>query len=108
MSSIIKLNGDTTDITEQNTEMVRECNNLVELTGEMLIDIRKEIANNKTISMPIAELALLGTGVSSLLPTLRTVTQTTTFNVQGLYQLANAGVGDALKVAKNGNFLGCI
>ena len=56
--------------------------------------------------MPIAELALLGTGVASLIPALRTVTQTTTFNTQGLYQLANAGVGDTLKIAKNGNFWG--
>lgn len=76
------------------------------MTEEMLLDARKEIANTKTLSMPIAELALLGTGVASLIPALRTVIQTTTFNTQGLYQLANAGVGDALKIAKNGNFWG--
>jgi len=72
----------------------------------MLLDARKEIANTKTLSVPIAELALLGTGVASLIPALRKVTQTTTFNTQGLYQLANAGVGDTLKIAKNGNFWG--
>lgn len=72
----------------------------------MLNDVRREISNTKTLSMPIAELALLGAGVSSLIPALRTVTQTTTFNTQGLYQLANAGVSDVLKVAKNGNFWG--
>lgn len=27
-------------------------------------------------------------------------------SIQGLYTLANAGVGDVLKVAKNGNFWG--
>ena len=42
----------------------------------------------------------------SIAPALRTVTETTTVNMQGLYTLANAGVGDALKVAKNGNFWG--
>ena len=72
----------------------------------MLLDARKEIANTKTLSVPIAELALLGTGVASLIPALRKVTQTTTFNTQGLYQLANAGVGDTLKIAKNSNFWG--
>ena len=41
-----------------------------------------------------------------LIPALHTVTQTTTVNAQGLYRLANAGVGDALKVARNGNFWG--
>ncbi len=32
--------------------------------------------------------------------------QTTTINTTGLYQLANAAVGDTLKVASNGNFWG--
>lgn len=106
MSNIIKFNDDKNIVTEQNGEIVRECQGLVEMTEEMLLDARKEIANTKTLSMPIAELALLGTGVASLIPALRTVIQTTTFNTQGLYQLANAGVGDALKIAKNGNFWG--
>lgn len=106
MSDIIKFNSDREIVTEQNGEIVRECNDLAEMTEEMLLDARKEIANTKTLSVPIAELALLGTGVASLIPVLRKVTQTTTFNTQGLYQLANAGVGDTLKIAKNGNFGG--
>ena len=106
MSNIIKFNSDREIVTEQNGEIVRECNDLAEMTEEMLLDARKEIANTKTLSAPIAELALLGTGVASLIPALRKVTQTTTFNTQGLYQLANAGVGDTLKIAKNGNFWG--
>lgn len=106
MSDIIKFNSDREIVTEQNVEIVRECNDLAEMTEEMLLDARKEIANTKTLSVPIAELALLGTGVASLIPALRKVTQTTTFNTQGLYQLANAGVGDTLKIAKNGNFWG--
>lgn len=106
MSDIIKFNSDREIVTEQNGEIVRECNDLAEMTEEMLLDARKEIANTKTLSVPIAELALLGTGVASLIPALRKVTQTTTFNTQGLYQLANAGVGDTLKIAKNGNFYG--
>lgn len=106
MSDIIKFNSDREIVTEQNGEIVRECNDLAEMTEEMLLDARKEIANTKTLSVPIAELALLGTGVASLIPALRKVTQTTIFNTQGLYQLANAGVGDTLKIAKNGNFWG--
>lgn len=106
MSRIIRFNDDRILVTEQNGEVVRECHDLAEMTEEMLMDARTEIANTKTLSVPIAELALLGTGVASLIPALRTVTQTTTFNTQGLYQLANAGVGDTLKIAKNGNFWG--
>jgi hypothetical protein len=79
---------------------------LVEITESILQTSRTDIATRDTLSMPIAQLATLGAGVSSLIPALRTVTQTTAVNTQGLYQLANAGVGDALKVAKNGNFWG--
>ncbi len=106
MGNIIKINNDRKLVAEQNGEIVRECHDLAEMTEEMLLDARTEIASTKTLSVPIAELALLGTGVASLIPALRTVTQTTTFNTQWLYQLANAAVGDALKIAKNGNFWG--
>lgn len=77
---------------------------LVEIADGILLDTRASMENRSVISMPIAQLATLGAGVSSLIPALRTVTQTTTINADGLYRLANAGVGDALKVAKNGNF----
>ena len=79
---------------------------LIELSNGLLFDARAEIPEQKTLSVPLAQLATLGAGVSSLLPALRTVTQTTTMNTSGLYQLANAAVGDTLKVAKNGNFWG--
>ena len=106
MSNIVKFNENTNVVPEQENEITRNCSDLAEVTEDMLVDVRREISSAKTLSMPIAELTLLGAGVSSLIPALRTVTQTTTFNTQGLYQLANAGVGDALKVAKNGNFWG--
>ena len=108
MSDIIKFNADRDIVAVQDGEIVRECHDLEEMTEEMLLNARTEIANTKTFSMPIAELALLGTGVASLIPALRTVTQTTTFNTQGVYQLANAGVGDALKIVRNGNFWGAL
>lgn len=108
MSDIIKFNADRDIVAVQDGEIVRECHDLEEMTEEMLLNARTEIANTKTFSMPIAELALLGAGVASLIPALRTVTQTTTFNTQGVYQLANAGVGDALKIARNGNFWGAL
>ncbi len=88
-------------------EMITRKNDIEALTEELLLDVRKdEIPKDRTISMPIAELSTLGAGISSLLPIFNTVTQTSTANVSGLYQLANASVGDTLKVAKNGNFWG--
>lgn len=103
MSEIIKL--ESTD-SMQMTASQHHNAELVEIAGGILLDTRASLENKTAISMPIAQLATLGAGVSSLVPALRTVTQTTTISADGLYRLANAGVGDALKVAKNGNFWG--
>lgn len=101
MSEIIKLNPDNS--ADELALPIRDAE-LVEIANGILLDTRASMENKSVISMPIAQLATLGAGVSSLIPALRTVTQTTTINAEGLYHLANAGVGDALKVAKNGNF----
>lgn len=79
---------------------------LLEITQGILVDARTTLDSKKSLSVPIAELATLGAGVSSLIPALNTITQTSTIAMDGLYTLANAGVGDVLKVAKNGNFWG--
>lgn len=99
MGEIIKIN--TGDVAPVNDE-----GGLMDVTQGLLVDARSSIAEKKTLSVPIAELSTLGAGVSSLIPALNTVTQTTTIAADGLYTLANAGVGDVLKVAKNGNFWG--
>lgn len=101
MSEIIKFgsNGNQLPVAATNQE-------LNEIANGILVDTRNSIANKTTMSMPIAQLATLGAGVASLLPAFRTVTQTTSLGTEGLFRLANASVGDALKVAKNGNFWG--
>ena len=83
-------------------------NELRQVTDALLMDTSTELAKRQTMSVPITSLASLGAAVSSIAPALRTVTETTTVNMQGLYTLANAGVGDVLKVAKNGNFWGAL
>lgn len=60
------------------------------------------------LSVPIAELATLGAGVSSLIPAFNTVTQTSTIATGGLFRIANAAAGDTLKMAKNGNAWGAM
>lgn len=74
--------------------------------SEALLEDVDKINSNEVIKVPIVQLATLGAGFSSLIPALRTVTQTTTVNTNGLFRLANAAVGDTLKQAKNGNFWG--
>lgn len=82
--------------------------NLAELSNEILLDTRDSIENKTAVTMPIAQLATLGAGAASLLPAFRTVTQTTTIGMDGLYRLANKAIGDELKMAKNGNAWGAM
>ena len=84
----------------------QESNNLLEATENMLTDIRSIASDKQVRSVPIASLAALGGSAASLSPALRTVTETMSVNAQGLYTLANESVGDALKLAKDGNFWG--
>lgn len=101
MADIIKIPNSEITPSEEINESA-----LMEITDGLLFDARTNITEQKSLSVPISQLATLGAGVSSLIPALRTVTQTTTINTTGLYQLANAAVGDTLKVASNGNFWG--
>lgn len=100
MGDIVNINASGGDIIEQKTDVAA-------MTDALLLDVRSsDVSTEKSISMPIAQLSTLGAGVSSLIPAFNTVTQTMAMNTQGLYQLANASVGDTLKVARSGNFWG--
>ena len=104
MGEITRIDGTVSP--SEGHEVIPHQADIIEVTNGILMDVRSELPEKVSFSMPIAQLATLGAGVSSLIPALHTVTQTTTVNAQGLYRLANAGVGDALKVARNGNFWG--
>lgn len=82
--------------------------NLEILTEEMLEDARKSINLKNTLSLPIEELSMLGASVSSLVPAFNTITQTTSLPTDGLYKIANAALGDTLKMAQNGNAWGAM
>lgn len=98
MDSDIKLN-----VLDNELDNQRELN---EIADGVLFSADYNISDNSTMSVPISQLASLGAGVASLIPELRTVTETVTVNTNGLYRLANTGVGDVLKQAKNGNYWG--
>ena len=85
---------------------LKEENTLLNLSNTILMETRVELTEENSRSIPIEKLSILGGAVSSIIPSLRTVTQTSTVETSGLYKLANASVGDTLKVAKNGNFWG--
>lgn len=104
MDNIIEFKNN--DSQELSPLPIEEANNLISITDNVLFDTRTDISQNKSLSMPIAQLSTLGAGVASLLPAFRTVTQTSTVVGEGLFRIANAAVGDTLKIAKNGNFWG--
>ena len=82
MGEITRIDG--TESPSEGHEVIPHQADLLEVTNGILMDTRSELPAKASFSMPIAQLATLGAGVSSLIPALHTVTQTTTVNTQGL------------------------
>lgn len=103
-----KNKSDTSISVTRNKDSVSEAEqvDLSEMVDAALADIHTEIERGNAITVPLVQLGLLGGTVASMIPALRTATQTTTVNATGLYRLANESIGDTLKVARNGNFWG--
>ncbi len=100
MDNIIKF--ENNDSQELSPTPYDEVNNLISITDDVLLDVRADISQSKSLSMPIAQLSTLGAGVASLLPAFRTVAQTSTVAGEGLYLWVNKVDGDVLKTAKDG------
>ena len=100
MDNIIKLN---TNQQETTTMSCDDANDLISMADELLFDVRSDLPQGRKLSVPIAQLSALGAGAASLLPVLRTVTQSTEINMTNIYHWVNEGAGNTLKVAKNGN-----
>lgn len=95
----------------QESEMAfpkEEQSEIVQIANDVIQRTYAKVESGKTMSVPLSSLGALGMAVSKMLPAFRTITQTTTVNMDGLYTLANAGAGDALKIAKNGNYWGAL
>lgn len=92
-----------------SNELVNDKKEISTMTEQLLLDVRtEEIPKDRSIAVPIAQLSTLGAAVSTLIPALNTITNTTTMDMSGLYRLANKSVGDTLKAAQNGNFWGAL
>ena len=100
MGEIVSIN--RTEIKDNNAEKT----DIAAMTEEFLLEARESaLPMERTISMPIAEIATLGTGLAAIAPALQAAVQNAD-NATQLYMLANAGAGDALKVAKDGKLWG--
>lgn len=83
-------------------------NDVISESDQLLMEVSTDLSSRNAVRLPVAEIAVLGGGLSSLLPSLRTINQTASISGTGLYQLANAGIGDALKTAADGSFWGAM
>ena len=99
MEEIIKKNNNVLE-DKENTE------DLLETAENMLLDVQSIKDSDLIRTIPIASLAELGSGVASLLPTFRTITETVDFDAEGLYILANKCGGDCLKMSRDGTYWG--
>lgn len=100
MGDVINLNNEVQNINDSQ--------DLVSLTESLLTESKEKINETNTISMPLSELSVMGASIASMVPTFSTITQTMSLPTDGIYRLANAQVGDALKLAKNGNYWGAL
>ena len=81
---------------------------LVTRVERMLDEISSELPRKAYFSMPVSQLSSLGAGVASLLPAFQSVIENMNLGTETLYRVVNADIGDALKVAKNGNLWGAL
>lgn len=80
---------------------------LIKITEEMLSEVSTLLNKENNLVLPISELAILGSGFSTIIPALRTVT-TTIDGTQGLYKVANMVPGGQLHKTKSGSIYGSI
>ena len=108
MGEIVDLNLDNGNIEENMVPVKVDHEALINRAEELVKDANRDISELAYISMPLAQIASLGAGVAQLLPVFQNVAQNAPVGTETLYRVANAGVGDALKMAKDGNFWGAM
>ena len=101
-----EIEGGNTAIEPADKTIMQAVDSIEPLTEQIIMSLHTDPRQADTITLPLTELGTLGSIGASLLPAFRTITETTTVDAHGLYRLANASVGDALKQAKDGTFWG--
>ena len=80
---------------------------LVNESNELLFDIKNRDEVRKELSLPISELTSLGSVVASVAPIFESFSKLNASSGE-LYRVSNKVAGDALKMAKDGNFWGAL
>lgn len=95
-------------ISNQNSLSNHLETDIASVAEQMLMEVKVDLSTRNSVKLSIAQITSLGAGVSSLLPSLRTITQTASTSGTGLYRLINAGLGDVLKISKDGSLWGAM
>ena len=107
MSEIIELNQ---PVMTEDAKIIlpkQDQEGLVRRSKELIEELYGNLENRAYISLPVTQLSTLGAGVASLLPEFLQIVEGK-LGSETLYRVANAAVGDTLKMAKNGNFWGAM
>ena len=79
-------------------------NDILAFSEQIILDTETDFEKKDAFTIPIAELSTLGSAAASLIPALRTVTQSMTVDTNGLYRIVNITADATLKAAKDGHF----
>ena len=80
---------------------------IVACSEAILAEVQIDIASVNTVKLPIEQLGLLGAGIASILPSLRTIQQSITTNDGSLFRWVNReNAAGTLKLNKKDNLLG--
>ena len=101
-----KNNEPKTELSTKSSSEQLKSNGILSISNVMLVNTHIDFTEDNSISIPFDRFAILGGTVASVLPSFRTITETTNVNTSGLYRLANQSTGDILKQAKDGNYWG--
>lgn len=99
---------ENTEVTEiENKSSEDESRDIVSVSEAMLAEVELDISEINPVKLPIEQIALLGAGVASLLPPLRTITQTISTGDDKLFRWVNgSNAAGTLKLNQKDNLLG--
>ena len=78
------------DKEDKSVEKSENSRDIVACSEAMLAEAQIDIASVNTVKLPIEQLGLLGAGVASMLPSLRTIQQSITTNDGNLFRWVTA------------------
>ena len=81
---------------------------IMEVAEAMLVEVRQQMLEKPTTTVPLSELLTMGGGLSSMKGQMQEITQEFSVNMKGLYKTTNVNAGEILKTNKAGDIYGSV